>query len=151
MRKIKTTFFTMLFCVFMTFSSLAANNVYSEAFGKMTDDEYELMAEILALEAQGEPFEGQVAVVEVIMNRVLSDSYPDTIYDVLSQKGEFSSWKYLENPYNTPVETQYQAIDYVIENGPTQLSTDYLYFSTGKAKYAKDFIKIENHYFGRAR
>ena len=56
MRKIKTMILTMLFCVLMAFSSLAADNVYSEAFGKMTDDEYELMAEILALEAQGEPF-----------------------------------------------------------------------------------------------
>lgn len=129
----------------------ARTHVYSEAFNKMTDEEYELLAQILALEAQTEPFEGQVAVVEVILNRVIGDRYPDTIYDVLSQKGEFATWKYLDYPYNTPNQEQYDAINYVIENGPTVLPIDYLYFSTGKASFAKDFIKIEHHYFGRAK
>ena len=126
-------------------------HIYSEAFNEMSAEEYDLMARILALEAQTEPFEGQVAVVEVIMNRVIGDRYPDTIYDVLSQKGEFATWKYLDHPYNTPNQEQYDAINYVIENGPTILPIDYLYFSTGKASFAKDFIKIEHHYFGRAK
>ena len=130
----------------------APGNIYTEIFNNMSSDEYELLALILALEAQTEPFEGQVAVVEVILNRVLDSRYPNTVHGVLSDKGEFSSWKYINHPYNTPTEEQYKAIEHVRQNGPTVLPSDYLYFSVGRATaYAKDFIKIGHHNFGRPK
>ena len=130
----------------------APGNIYTEIFNNMSSDEYELLALILALEAQTEPFEGQVAVVEVILNRVLDSRYPNTVHGVLSDKGEFSSWKYINHPYNTPTEEQYRAIEHVRQNGPTVLPSDYLYFSVGRATaYAKDFIKIGHHNFGRPK
>lgn len=118
---------------------------------EISAEDRELVAKILALEATGEPMEGQIAVVEVILNRVLSDEFPDTVYKVLSQRGEFSSWKYINKPYNTPTDETYSAVDYVIANGATILPTDYLYFSRGRASYAKDYVKIGHHQFGRAK
>lgn len=147
---VRTILLSFLMSAYMAGFSFAGN-VYQSITDSMSDYEYELLAQILALEAQGEPLEGQIAVVEVIFNRVLSDDYPDTIEGVLSQKGEFASWKYLDDPYNTPVKRQYEAIDHVIENGPTKLDTGYLYFSTSKMPYGKDYIKIEHHYFGKAK
>lgn len=41
-------------------------------------------------EARGEPIEGQVAVAEVIMNRVSDTRYPDTICEVVFEKKAFS-------------------------------------------------------------
>lgn len=52
-------------------------------------DDLTLMAAIIYCEAGGEPYETQLAVGAVIMNRVQSSRYPNTIYEVLFQKGQF--------------------------------------------------------------
>lgn len=49
-----------------------------------------LLANLIFCEAGGEPYEGQVAVGAVVINRVLSSVYPDTIVGVIYQKGQFS-------------------------------------------------------------
>lgn len=61
----------------------------------LSPDETELLARIVWLESQGEPVKGQQAVVEVVFNRMRSDVYPDTLYEVLSQKNpvQFCSFK----------------------------------------------------------
>ena len=48
-------------------------------------DEEDLLwlSKIIHAEAQGEPFKGKLAVGNVILNRVESDEFPDTIYDVI--------------------------------------------------------------------
>lgn len=52
-------------------------------------DEY-LISVLIYCEAGGEPYEGQVAVGAVIMNRVLSSAYPNTVTGVVYQKNAFS-------------------------------------------------------------
>ncbi|MBR7033965.1 MAG: cell wall hydrolase [Clostridia bacterium] len=47
------------------------------------DDEVFWLSRIISAEAEGEPFEGKLAVGTVIMNRVASGDYPDTIYGVI--------------------------------------------------------------------
>lgn len=47
--------------------------------------EIRCLAQAIYFEARGEPVAGQVAVAEVIMNRVASDRYPDTICGVVFQ------------------------------------------------------------------
>ncbi len=47
------------------------------------DDEVFWLARIISAEAEGEPFEGKLAVGTVIMNRVASPDYPDTVYGVI--------------------------------------------------------------------
>ncbi len=49
-----------------------------------------LLATIIWCEARGESYEGQLAVGSVVMNRVRSSSYPNTIYDVIFASGQFS-------------------------------------------------------------
>ncbi|MCR5720548.1 MAG: cell wall hydrolase [Lachnospiraceae bacterium] len=53
-------------------------------------DDRKLLATIIFCEAGGEPYEGQVAVGSVVMNRVMSVVYPDTIAGVIYQKGQFT-------------------------------------------------------------
>lgn len=50
----------------------------------------ELLARLINGESRGEPYEGQVAVGAVIMNRVKSTNFPNTIAGVIYQKGQFS-------------------------------------------------------------
>lgn len=49
-----------------------------------------LMANIIYCEAGGEPYAGQVAVGAVVINRVLSSVYPNTVVGVVYQKKQFS-------------------------------------------------------------
>lgn len=49
-----------------------------------------LLANLIYCEAGGEPYEGQVAVGAVVMNRVLSSRFPDTVSGVIYQRRQFS-------------------------------------------------------------
>lgn len=72
-------------------------------------EELDLLARIIYLEAGYEPYEGQIAVGNVILNRVASSRFPNSIYDVLFQPGQFppaSSGRIYEI---TPSEAAYQA------------------------------------------
>lgn len=50
----------------------------------------ELLARLINGEARGETYQGQVAVGAVILNRVKSTNFPNTIPGVIYQKGQFS-------------------------------------------------------------
>ncbi|MBO5348843.1 MAG: cell wall hydrolase [Clostridia bacterium] len=51
----------------------------------------QLIARAINGEARGEPYEGQVAVVAVILNRVKSSKFPNTIAGVIYQSGAFTA------------------------------------------------------------
>ena len=55
-----------------------------------SQSEVDLLARTISAEARGEPYEGQVAVGAVILNRVEHPSFPNTIAGVVYQKGAFS-------------------------------------------------------------
>ena len=50
-----------------------------------------LLAKLIYGEARGEPYTGQVAVGAVVMNRVKSSSFPNTIAGVIYQSGAFDA------------------------------------------------------------
>ena len=117
----------------------------------VSEEEFKLLRSILALEADydTEGFDGQKAVVEVVFNRVLSDKWPNTVKDVIYQKGQFSTVKYLKNPYNMPGEHEDDAISEVLRETETVLpDIRYVYFDT-KGKNGKDHIRLHHHVFGR--
>lgn len=53
-------------------------------------EDLELLACIIQCEAEGEPYEGKLAVGSVVLNRVASNSFPNTIMGVIYQSGQFS-------------------------------------------------------------
>lgn len=53
-------------------------------------DEVTLLAAIVEKEAGGSGYQGMLAVASVVMNRVRSSSYPDTVEGVIGQKGQFT-------------------------------------------------------------
>lgn len=65
-------------------SSAASTSGYSSS------DIY-LLAKVIAAEARGESYIGQVAVGAVVLNRVESSSFPDTVSGVVYQAGAFSA------------------------------------------------------------
>lgn len=87
----------------------------------VTSVEREMLARLLWTEARGESVECQRAIVSVVMNRVRSDDFPNSIEEVIKQKNgtipQFDLGNALGNV--TPNEIQYEAVDYVIWNGVT--------------------------------
>ena len=55
------------------------------------ESELKLLARLVSGEARGEPYIGQVAVAAVVLNRVRSDAFPDTISGVIFQPGAFDA------------------------------------------------------------
>ena len=63
--------------------------------------EIDLLARTISAEARGEPYEGQVAVGAVILNRVEHPSFPNTIAGVVYQSGAFSCMD--DGQFNQPI------------------------------------------------
>ena len=61
----------------------------SSSSGYSSSDEW-LLAKLIAAEARGESYKGQVAVGAVVLNRVAHPSFPDSVSGVIYQKGAFS-------------------------------------------------------------
>ena len=106
--------------------------------------EQELLAALIFCEAGNQPYDGQVAVGAVVMNRVRSGSFPDTITDVIYQSGQFTpamtGWldSVLASGGYTDSAMQ-AAADALAGSNPIG---DCLYFSTGGGGY-----QLGDHYF----
>lgn len=110
------------------------------------NDRY-LLANIIYCEAGGEPYEGQLAVGAVVINRLLSSKYPDTVYDVIYQKSQFSpagsGRLALALARNSATASCYQAADEAM-SGVTNVG-NCMYFRTPIP--GLDGIRIGNHIF----
>ncbi len=93
----------------------------------LSQEDVELLARIIWLEARGECFDGQQAVAEVVFNRMLSEAFPDTLHDVIYQKGQFSTADNADTA--TPTMTQYEAIREALL-GENVLPIEVVFFAT---------------------
>lgn len=93
----------------------------------LSEEDVDLLAKIIWLESRGECFEGQQAVAEVVLNRMMSTAFPDTLEEVIYQKGQFTTAKNVVKA--VPTETQYQAIFSAL-TGPNVLPLDVVFFAT---------------------
>lgn len=75
----------------LALSRLAANSVWRDISQvNFEEGDRYLLASIIYCEAGGESYEGKVAVGSVVINRVLSSRYPDTVAGVIYQNKQFS-------------------------------------------------------------
>ena len=63
----------------------------SSSGASVSNADLELLARIISAESRGEPYIGQVAVGAVVLNRVESSSFPDSISGVVYQPGAFTA------------------------------------------------------------
>ncbi len=73
-----------------TLKYLGISSPSSSSSGKYSGSDINLLAKLIAAEARGESYTGQVAVGAVVLNRVSHSSFPDTVAGVIYQKGAFS-------------------------------------------------------------
>ena len=69
---------------------LRLSSTVSSATKPASGDVY-LLAQCIYSESRGEPYKGQVAVGAVVLNRVKSSAFPNSISGVIYQKGAFSA------------------------------------------------------------
>lgn len=69
-------------------------------------EDFYWLARIISAESRGEPVEGQIAVGNVVLNRVDSDDFPDTIYEVIFDLRWGGQFEPVENGtiYETPTQ-----------------------------------------------
>ena len=67
------------------------NSSSSSSSGSSNSNNVNLLARLIYGEARGEPYTGQVAVGAVVMNRVKSSSFPNSISGVIYQSGSFDA------------------------------------------------------------
>ena len=67
----------------MSSSSSSSNN-------NVSNNDLNLLSKLIYAEARGEPYTGQVAVGAVVLNRVKSSSFPNSVAGVIYQSGAFS-------------------------------------------------------------
>ena len=72
-----------------TLSAMGINNSGSSGATASNDSNLNLLSRLIYGEARGEPYVGQVAVGAVVLNRVKSSSFPNTIAGVIYQNGAF--------------------------------------------------------------
>ncbi len=68
----------------------AEKETVKKAAAKYTKSELRLLSALVFCEAQGESYNGKLAVAIVVMNRVRSSRYPDTVKNVIYQRYQFS-------------------------------------------------------------
>lgn len=62
----------------------------SSSSAKIISADHRLLSKLVYAEARGEPYKGQVAVAAVVLNRVASASFPNTISGVVYQRNAFT-------------------------------------------------------------
>lgn len=122
----------------------------STATGNYNQNERNLMARAINGEARGEPFEGQVAVGAVILNRVKHPSFPNSISGVIYQPGAFTAVS--DGQIDAPMdESCYRAADMALKGADPSGGAIYYYNpakATSKWIYTRQVIKkIGKHLF----
>lgn len=72
-------------------SAATATSVTTTNSSSLSEAEINQLAKMIYAEARGESYTGQVAVGAVIMNRIESDLFPDTLEGVLYQTNQFTA------------------------------------------------------------
>lgn len=111
----------------------------------LSDEDIELIALVTMAEAEGECEEGKRLVIDTILNRVNSEYFPDTVYDVIYQKSQFSSM------WNGRVDKCYVQDDIcelVREELKQQSNYEVMFFTAGNyGQYGTPMFQVGNHYF----
>lgn len=123
----------------------------SAASSNITNEQ--LLARVINGEARGEPYEGQVAVGAIILNRVKNSKFPKTLAGVIYQPGAFTAVS--DGQINVPIDPKSTVVkaarDALAGWDPTYGCLYYWNPATATSKWIwtrKVKLKIGKHWFG---
>ena len=112
--------------------------------GGFSSSDVDLLAKIISAESRGEPYQGQVAVGAVILNRIEHPSFPNTLAGVIYQPGAFSCL--YDGGVNAPVaDSAYRAARDAINGNDPSGGAVYYYNpakSTNKWIFSRPVITV---------
>lgn len=138
------------FILFISFihipSADSAHSVSSRSFSSLSDEEYNLLLNSVSAESGGETYECQRAVAEVMLNRIDSTRFPNTLRDVIYAPGQFSIVDNGSINRQHPSQRTIQAVNEALTT--RTLPDDVLYFnSIGFFTWVVPYDKIDHMYF----
>jgi N-acetylmuramoyl-L-alanine amidase len=111
----------------------------------ITEADIELMALVTMAEAENQPVEGQRLVIDTFLNRKDHPAFPDTIYDVIWQPGQYVC---MFNGRTNRCYVKEELVQLVKEELVSRTNYDVIYFSAdGYSNYGTPVIFIGNHGF----
>lgn len=111
----------------------------------LSAEEVNLIALVTMAEAEGECEEGKRLVIDTILNRVDSEHFPNTIYEVIYQPSQFSS---MWNGRVDRCEVREDICQLVREEAKVRTNYEVMFFTAGNyGKYGTPMFQVENHYF----
>lgn len=111
----------------------------------MSKEDMELIAHMTMAEAEGESEYGQRLVIDTILNRVDSSTFPDSVYGVLYQPYQFSS---IKDGRFARCHVKKELYELVVEEVQDRTNYDVIFFRTGHySEYGNPLFKEGAHYF----
>ena len=146
MKMIKKLIVTTLLLLIFTTTNVKAQNRWNIS---LTAEEIELVSRIVQLECGHDIRESKYATIETIFNRIFDPRYPNTVEEVLSQQGQFSTWRNRNIEQANPNLDTYESVFMVLNGQTNVLSFDRLKFNNEPIGYSP--IKIGGQYYGRQK
>ena len=119
--------------------------IVSEKMKHLSQEDVDLISRVVMAEAEDEPYEGKIYVVDTILNRVDSKHFPNTVREVIYQKDQFTSmWngRYDRCQSNKDLDKMIQ------EEYNNRSNSDIVFFTADHyGKYGKRLFSVGNHYF----
>lgn len=94
------------------------------------------LSRVITAESGNQPLKGKMAVGNVVMNRVASPIYPNTVQGVLAQKNQFSTYKGGRLAKRTPNASSVIAAKLVLDGGVVEETKGALYFDSSRSSWA---------------
>ena len=113
---------------------------------RYTEEDLNTMAHLLAGECHSLPDDEQMYVGSVVLNRVKSDEFPNTIEEVVFQEGQYACVKD-GNYYRKPTDSNWENARRLLENDSV-LPDDVLFQSTCEQS-VEVYLKTKYHYYCR--
>ena len=110
----------------------------------VSETEIDILAHLVKAEAGNQTFFGKQLVVDVVLNRMRSEKFPDTVEDVIYSPGQFSCSGYFMN--NRPSQEDYDAVRTEIQK---RQNREVIYFRTKRYGDGTPLFKEDDHYFSK--
>lgn len=114
-------------------------------------DESEMLARIAMAEAEDQGVKGMALVVCVVLNRVWSDDFPDSIEDVIKEPGQFTAYENGRYDSVSPSSDAYSAVEKVMLGWDESEGALYFESTSNTSTWHKDnltqLFKYKDHIF----
>ena len=147
MKIIKKLTIVALLLITFTAIPIKANEPVENRWNiQLTAEEFETLSRIVQLVCGYDIKESKYATTETILNRIYDPRYPNTLIEVLSQKGQFSTWGKINSKKAIPTNDTYECVLMVLSGQTNILEYDRLKFNNHPI--GQKPIKIGKQYYG---